>query len=73
MRFIFSIRSLLFALVVLAMSAASFAQIGISISIAPPALPVYEQPPLPAAGLSSGHLATGPTAKAIITGCQARG
>jgi hypothetical protein len=50
MRFIPSIRSLLFALVVLAMSAASFAQIGISVSIAPPALPVYEQPPLPAQG-----------------------
>ena len=48
--FILSIRSLLFALVVLAMSAASFAQIGISITIAPPALPVYEQPPLPAQG-----------------------
>ena len=51
MRIIPSIRSLLFALVMLAISAASFAQIGISISIAPPALPVYEQPPLPAAGL----------------------
>jgi hypothetical protein len=51
MRFIPSIRPLLFALVVLAMSAASFAQIGISVSIAPPALPVYEQPPLPAQGL----------------------
>jgi hypothetical protein len=45
-----SVRSLLFALVVLAMSAASFAQIGISITIAPPALPVYEQPPVPAEG-----------------------
>jgi hypothetical protein len=40
-----SIRSLLFALVVLAMSATSFAQIGISVSFGPPALPVYEQPP----------------------------
>ena len=50
MRIIPSIRSLLFALVVLAMSAASFAQIGISINIAPPALPVYEQPPVPAEG-----------------------
>jgi WXXGXW repeat (2 copies) len=50
MRFIPSIRSLLFALVVLALSAASFAQVGISVTIAPPALPVYEQPPLPAQG-----------------------
>ena len=39
MRFIPSIRSLLFALVMLAMSAASFAQIGISIAVGPPALP----------------------------------
>jgi len=45
-----SIRSLMLALVVLAMSAASFAQIGISINFAPPALPVYEQPPVPAEG-----------------------
>jgi len=50
MRLILSIRSLLFMLVVLAMSAASFAQIGISINFAPPALPVYEQPPVPAEG-----------------------
>ena len=50
MRIIPSIRSLLFALVVLAMSAASFAQIGVSINMAPPALPVYEQPPVPAQG-----------------------
>jgi hypothetical protein len=50
MRFIPSIRSLLFALVMLAVSAAAFAQIGISITVAPPALPVYEQPPLPAQG-----------------------
>jgi len=45
-----SIRSLLFAVVVLAMSAASFAQIGISIRIGPPALPVYEQPLCPGDG-----------------------
>ncbi len=34
----------------LAMTAASFAQIGIAIRIGPPALPVYEQPPCPAEG-----------------------
>jgi hypothetical protein len=50
MRIILTIRSLLFALVMLAISAASFAQIGISITIPPPALPVYEQPPVPAEG-----------------------
>jgi len=50
MRIIPSIRSLLFALVVLAMSAASWAQVGISITIGPPALPVYEQPICPEEG-----------------------
>jgi YXWGXW repeat-containing protein len=50
MRIIPSIRALLFALVMLAMSAASFAQIGISITVGPPALPVYEQPPVPEEG-----------------------
>jgi hypothetical protein len=46
MRFVLSVRSLLFALVLLAISAASSAQIGIGISIriAPPELPVYDQP-----------------------------
>ena len=47
MRIIPSIRSMVFALVMLAISAAAFAQIGISITIAPPALPVYEQPLCP--------------------------
>ena len=49
MHSIFSIRSLLLALGVLAISAASFAQfgIGVSITIAPPDLPVYEQPLCP--------------------------
>lgn len=52
MRFILSIRSLLFALVLLAISAASSAQIGfgVSIIIAPPELPVYEQPIAPGDG-----------------------
>ena len=50
MRIIPSIRSLLFALVVLAMSAASFAQVGVFITIGPPALPVYEQPLCPGEG-----------------------
>src|SRR4249920_3218850 len=52
MRFILSIRSLLFALVLLAISAASSAQVsfGVSIRIAPPELPVYEQPVVPEDG-----------------------
>jgi len=52
MRFILSVRSLLFALLLLAISAASSAQIGVAISIriAPPELPVYEQPVCPEDG-----------------------
>jgi hypothetical protein len=52
MRFILSIRSLLFALILLAISAASSAQVGfgVSIRIAPPELPVYEQPICPGDG-----------------------
>ena len=39
-----------FALVTLAVPSPSFAQFGILISIAPPMLPVYEQPVIPGAG-----------------------
>jgi len=44
------IRTLLFALVVLSMSAASFAQVGVAITIGPPPLPVYNQPLCPGDG-----------------------
>jgi hypothetical protein len=43
-------RTLLFGLFMLSISAASFAQIGVAISIGPPALPVYEQPVCPGDG-----------------------
>ena len=43
------LRSLVFA-TFLALPFASFAQVNISVGIAPPALPVYEQPACPAAG-----------------------
>ena len=39
-----SIRAVLFAVVVLIMSSASFGQFRISVTFGPPALPVYEQP-----------------------------
>src|ERR1700676_5248094 len=42
--------ALLFSLVVLCMSAASFAQVGVVITFAPPPLPVYEQPICPEDG-----------------------
>jgi hypothetical protein len=45
-----SVRSLLFALVILALPVASSAQIILSIGFAPPPLPVYEQPLCPSAG-----------------------
>lgn len=44
------IRSLLFAVLLMALPAASFAQIGISVSFGPPALPVYDQPICPGDG-----------------------
>ena len=47
MRMILSLRSFLLALVALITSTASFAQVGISVSFGPPALPVYEQPLCP--------------------------
>jgi len=45
-----AIRSLLLSVFMLAMSAASFAQVGFSITIAPPVLPVYDQPVCPGDG-----------------------
>src|SRR6202167_3305740 len=44
------IRLLLLTFLILAIPAASFAQFGVAISIAPPALPVYVQPMAPADG-----------------------
>ena len=44
------IRTLLFALVVLCVSAQSFAQIGVLITFAPPPMPIYEQPLCPGDG-----------------------
>jgi len=45
-----TIRFLLLAFLILAIPAASLAQFGVSITLAPPALPVYTQPMVPAAG-----------------------
>ena len=50
MRMIPSLRIFLFAVSVLAMSTASFAQMRISVGFGPPALPVYEQPLCPGVG-----------------------
>jgi hypothetical protein len=50
MRMTLWIRSLLLTVGILVLSAASLAQIGISITIAPPELPVYEQPVCPEDG-----------------------
>jgi hypothetical protein len=50
MRNLSFIRSLLFTLMLMCLSAASFAQVGIQVSFGPPALPVYEQPICPGDG-----------------------
>ena len=54
--------SLLFALVVLALPPPAPAQFGVAITIAPPALPVYEQPTCPGPGYlwTPGYWAWGP-------------
>ena len=44
------IRTLLFAFVMLCMSAAAFARIGVVITVGPPPLPIYEQPICPGDG-----------------------
>src|SRR6202167_5232245 len=55
------IRFLSLAFLMLAIPAAAFAQFGVSITIAPPALPVYTQPMIPAAGYlwTPGYWANG--------------
>ncbi len=50
MRSINLVRVLLFPLVMLALSATSFAGVAVVITVAPPPLPIYEQPPCPAEG-----------------------
>jgi hypothetical protein len=50
MRAAIVIGSLLFSFVLLAFSHCAFAQIGVSVNLGPPALPVYEQPICPADG-----------------------
>ena len=54
-------RFMLLAVLILIVPAALFAQFGVSISIAPPALPVYEQPMAPADGYlwTPGYWANG--------------
>jgi len=50
MRMISFLGSALLALAMLAMPMAAPAQVSLNITVGPPALPVYEQPPCPAAG-----------------------
>jgi WXXGXW repeat (2 copies) len=50
MRTLVLFRSLVFSLLLLALSSAALAQIGVSVAFGPPALPVYEQPACPQDG-----------------------
>ncbi len=50
MHFMLRSRALLFALFMMAMSLTSFAQIGVTVSFGPPALPIYSQPLCPGEG-----------------------
>ena len=67
------IRWVLFALIVLAIPASSFAQVRISVAIAPPLLPVYEQPRLPRRRLYLDARLLGLATAMITTGYQAPG
>src|SRR5690242_12098518 len=55
-------RQLLFIALLFVLPAVSFAQVAVSITVAPPALPVYEQPPCPTEGYlwTPGYWAYGP-------------
>jgi hypothetical protein len=50
MHMIGRIRSVVFVVIMMSLSAVSFAQIGITVNFGPPALPVYEQPVCPGDG-----------------------
>jgi len=65
------IRLLLLAVSMLFLPTASFAQVGVSVSIAPPELPVYDQPICPGTAIS-GRPGIGP-GMVNITGYQAHG
>jgi hypothetical protein len=62
MRILRSARCFSFALLMLSLAAPSFAQVSVSVTIAPPVLPVYEQPPCPGDGYiwTPGYWAYGP-------------
>jgi len=67
-------RSFLFLILFLIIPSASFAQIAVSIRIGPPALPVYEQPPIPGDGYlwTPGYWAYGPDGYYWVPGVWVR-
>ena len=62
MRTLLKARQLLLIALLIALPAVSFAQVNVSITVAPPALPVYAQPPCPTEGYlwTPGYWAYGP-------------
>ena len=62
MQILRSARCFSFVLLMLALAAPSFAGVSVSVTIAPPVLPVYEQPPCPGDGYiwTPGYWAYGP-------------
>ncbi len=62
MRTLLKARQLLLIALLVALPAVSFAQVNVSITVAPPALPVYAQPPCPTEGYlwTPGYWAYGP-------------
>ena len=74
MRKILKPLNLMLLMFVLLIPAASFAQIGVSIRIGPPALPVYAQPPCPSDGFlwTPGYWAYGPVGYYWVPGVWVR-
>jgi hypothetical protein len=62
MRILLKARQLLFVALVLSLPPVSFAQVAVSITVAPPAIPIYEQPPCPTEGFlwTPGYWGHGP-------------
>ncbi len=62
MRTLLKARQLLFIALLIALPAVSFAQVNVSITVAPPALPIYAQPACPTEGYlwTPGYWAYGP-------------
>ena len=75
MRTLLKARQLLFIALLIALPAVSFAQVNVSITVAPPALPIYAQPACPTEGYlwTPGYWAYGPAGYFWVPGVWVAG